>query len=215
MELIAHRAGNLADLVGAGIEAAGAVEVDVHLFRNRLEVRHAKILLWPYARLWEKWELLPGDAPRPSLDSILAHVPGEVHVWFDLKGFTNRLPRAVHRVAGDRAHLTYSSRAWWILGWVRRHSSARTMRSVGNRWQRWLVVRTRLFAPGPSRPGDGITIHERLLHDDWLARLHQVTPTVFAWGVHDRARAEQLRDAGIAGLILDDLDLVRTLRAAR
>lgn len=208
MELIAHRAGNLAELVPPAVQVADAVEVDVHLFRNRLEVRHAKILLWPFARLWEKWEILPADAPRPPLAEILTAMPGGTAVWFDLKGFTTRLPRAVHAVAGDRPGSTYSSRQWWLLGWVRRNTAARTMRSVGSRWQRWLVARLRY-----DGPDDGIVIHERLLHDGWLERLHIRTPVVVAWGVDDRARADELISAGIDGLIIDDLELVRALRS--
>ena len=182
----------------------------MHLYRNRLEVRHAKLLLWPFARLWEKWELLGSDAPRPSLDAILEHVPDGVHLWFDLKGFTTRLPRAVHRTIdrddGERFQVTYSCRAWWVLGWVRRHTAARTMKSVGNRWQRWLVTRTGFDG------AHGVVIHERLLDDGWLGRLRALTPTVVAWGVHDLARAEELIDAGITGLILDDLALIGALR---
>ena len=206
VEVIAHRAGNLGELVEPAIAVADAIELDVHLFRNRLEVRHAKVLLWPFSRLWEKWELLDPDASRPGLPAILDHVPAGVHLWFDLKGFSIRLPRAIHRVVGDREQVTYSARAWWVLGWVRRHTAARTMKSVGNRWQRWLVTRTRFTGD------DGIVIHERLLHDDWLARLHEVTPTVFAWAVHDRSRADELIAAGISGLIIDDLDLIGSLR---
>ena len=210
MELIAHRAGNLAELVGPAAAAADAIELDVHLYRNRLEVRHAKLLLWPFARTWEKWELLGSDAPRPSLDAILDHVPDGVHLWFDLKGFTTRLPRSVHRTiqrdGGERAEVTYSCRAWWVLGWVRSHTDARTMKSVGNRWQRWLVTRTAFDGV------HGVVIHERLLDDGWIGRLHAVTPTVVAWGVSDRARAEELIDAGITGLILDDLELIGSLR---
>lgn len=210
MELIAHRAGNLAELVAPAALVADAVEVDVHLFRNRLEVRHAKILLWPLARLWEKWELLPADAPRPHLDAIAAVLPEGVHLWVDLKGFSWRLPRAAHAVVGDRPGTTYSTRHWWILGWVRRHTSARTMKSVGNRWQRWLVTRT------PFRPeGDGIVIREDLVDAESLARLHRSTSVVIVWGVDDRARADELVEAGVDGLILDDLDLIRALRAAR
>ena len=213
VELIAHRAGNLAELVGPAVAVADAIELDVHLYRNRLEVRHAKLLLWPFARLWEKWELLGSDSPRPSLDAILDHVPDGVHVWFDLKGFTTRLPRAVHRTTrrdvGEPAEVTYSCRAWWVLGWVRRHTAARTMKSVGTRWQRWLVTRTGFDgAPGTH----GIVIHERLLDEGWLDRIHAVTLTVVAWGVNDRARAEELIDAGITGLILDDLALIGALR---
>jgi glycerophosphoryl diester phosphodiesterase len=160
VELIAHRAGNLAELVRPAAAVADTIELDVHLFRNRLEVRHSKLLVWPFARLWEKWELLASDAPRPPLRSILDGLPDGVDVWFDLKGFTTRLPRAVHREVGDRSGVTCSCRAWWVLGWVRRHTTARTMKSVGNRWQRWLVVRTRFDAPG-----QGVVIHERLLDD--------------------------------------------------
>lgn len=210
MELIAHRAGNLADLVVPAATVADILEIDVHLFRNRLEVRHAKILLWPFARLWEKWELLPPDTPRPHLDEILAAVPAGTRLWFDLKGFSNRLPRAVHRVAGDLEGVTYSARPWWILGWVRRHTTARTMRSVGTRWQCWLVVRLR-FAP----EADGIVIREDLLTPGVLDRLKTVTSTVVAWGVTDRSRADALFGAGIDGLILDDLALLRELRAER
>lgn len=208
MELIAHRAGNLVELVAPAVDVADAIEIDVHLFRNRLEVRHAKVLVWPFARLWEKWELLPRDASRPGLAAIVDVVPAEVHVWFDLKGFTTRLPRAVHRVVGDRDAVTYSSRHWWILGWVRHRTTARTMKSVGNRFERWLVTRTRLHGPE-----HGVVVHERLLDDDSLARFRAAEPTVIAWGVDDRERARELIDQGISGLILDDLDLMRALRA--
>lgn len=205
MELIAHRAGNLAATVAAAADVADVVEIDVHLFRNRLEVRHAKILLWPWSRLWEKWHLLPADAPRPSLDEILATVPSDTGIWIDLKGFTTRLPRAVAAVVGDRPNVTYSARQWWLLGWVRRNTSSRTMRSAGSRWQRRLVTVI------PSRD-TGIVIDEELLVDGWFDRLRARTATLVAWGVEERARAHELITAGVDGLILDDLELVRALR---
>lgn len=207
MELIAHRAGNLAELVAPAMTVADGVELDVHLFRNRLEVRHAKILVWPFARLWEKWTLLPADAPRPTLDEILGSMPTGTALWFDLKGYTTRLPRATRAVAGDRPRTTYSTRQWWILGWVRRNTTARTMRSVGSRWQRRLATKVRFHGPT-----DGIAIHERLLHDGWTERLRARAPVLVAWGVVDRARADELAAAGVDGLILDDLELARALR---
>jgi hypothetical protein len=200
MEIVAHRAGNtpsaLVDVVG-GSGVVDAVEVDVHLFRRRLEVRHAKILCWPFLRLWERWEILPADAPRPSLESIMAGVPDGLGVWVDLKGFSRRLPRAVHAVVGDRPMTTYSSRQWWLLVWVRRHTSARTMASVGSRWQRWCAVRFGV-------PADGVVIADRLLVGDWLERLQRVVPTVFVWGVTDDRRASTLASVGVRGLVLDD-----------
>lgn len=161
VEIIAHRAGNSAESVAAAarLSALGivdTVELDVHLFRGRLEVRHAKIVCWPFARLWERWELLPADAPRRPLGASIDAIPVELGVWIDLKGFTRRLPRAVHRSLGDRPELTYSSRQWWLLRWVRRHTAARTMVSVGSRWQRWVVVMSGTRA-------DGIVVADRLL----------------------------------------------------
>lgn len=207
VELIAHRAGNLVASIAPAAEVADAVEIDVHLFRNRLEVRHAKLLLWPFRRLWEKWELLPPDAARPSLGEIAAAVPDGTAMWLDLKGFTTRLPRAALAAVGDREGLTCSTRQWWLLRRVRRTTSARTMRSVGSRWQRRLAVEL-------GSGSDGIAIDERLLDDTWLERLGQLGPVV-AWGVRDRARADALVAAGIDGLILDDLGLIRELRGGR
>jgi len=206
VELIAHRAGNLVELVEPAVAVADTVELDVHLFRGRPEVRHAKLLLWPFARLWEKWELLPADAPRPALADVLAAVPAGTGAWFDLKGFTSRLPRAVHAVAVDRAGCTYSTRQWWILGWVRRNTSARTMRSVGSRWQRWLVGRVRFH--GTS---DGVVIAESLLDDRWLERLRDRVPVLVVWGVRDVGRARALIAAGVDGLIVDDLEILGRL----
>ena len=93
--VIAHRAGNSAEGVRAA-RAAGAdlVEADVHLFRGRLEVRHAKTL-GPLPRLWEKWYLLARDAPRPDLAAILAAVGQAPGLVLDLKGPDPRLPAAL------------------------------------------------------------------------------------------------------------------------
>lgn len=206
MELIAHRAGNSVSTIDRAAAVADSIEVDVHLHLGRLEVRHAKILLWPFSRLWERWELLPADAPRPAFGEILADVPDDVRLWIDLKGFTSRLPRAVVGVLGERPGTTWSARQWWVLRWVRATSDDRTMKSVGSRWQRWLVART-----GVVDDAHGIVVHERLVDDVWLERFRRITPNVVVWGVRDAARAEELRRAGVSGLILDDLGLIGAL----
>jgi glycerophosphoryl diester phosphodiesterase len=38
---------------------------------------------------------------------------------------------------------------------------------------------------------------------------------VIAWAVAERRRADELLDAGVDGLILDDLELIRALRDRR
>ena len=208
MEWVAHRAGNLASTVVDGGRRADVVELDVHLFRGRMEVRHGKVL-WPFARLWEKWEFLPDDSPRPDLRDILAAAPDDLHLWFDLKGFTGRLTRRVLAEVGDRRPITVSTRNWWILSRARRLDGVRTMKSVGSRWQRLVVTRTRF---GSDR--EGVVIHERLLDAAQLVRLHRRTPTVISWGVTDVDRATELIAMGISGLIVDDLTLIDQVAAA-
>lgn len=209
MEWIAHRAGNLTSTIAAAAAIADAIELDVHVFRGHLEVRHGKVL-WPLARLWERWELLPRDAPRPSLDEIVAATPPGMHLWLDLKGPAPRLTGRSLGVVADRRPLTVSSRHWWILRGARRHGDIRVMRSVGNRFQRRLVGRLRF---GPL---DGVVIHERLVDAATLARLHTRTTSVVAWGLTTRERADELERLGISGLIVDDLGLlVRRNASAR
>lgn len=197
VEVVAHRAGNSVAGIAAATGVADTVELDVHLFRGRLEVRHAKVLLWPFRRLWERWYLLRPDAARPPLGEVVAAVPDGTGLWIDLKGYTTRLPRAAHRVVGERPAVTWSSRQWWLLGWVRRHTSARTMASVGSRWQRRLALVVPL-------PADGLVVADRLVDGVWLARLRRRAPVLVVWGVTDPVRAAGLAAAGVDGLILDD-----------
>src|SRR5690606_27401966 len=107
----AHRGGNFVESVAAALAVADAIEIDVHTFRGRLEVRHAKVI-WPCSIRWERWYLIPRSDPRPTLAEILAVVPDGSHLWIDLKGFTPRFTRRVLRAVGDRHELTMSARSW-------------------------------------------------------------------------------------------------------
>ena len=205
MELIAHRAGNRIDTVGAGLDVADGIELDVHLFRGRLEVRHSKVL-WPFRVYWERWELLPSEDP-PDLASIVAAIPDGAHVWLDLKGFTGRLTRRVLRNIDGHRPLTVSTRSWWTLRTVRQADGIRSFRSVGSRWQLWAVQRARFG----SR--DGIVMHERFSSSDVMERLLRLTPRVVVWAVDDLERASDLARIGVTGIIADDLDLVARIRS--
>lgn len=205
VELIAHRAGNEPHLIAPALAVADMIELDVHLFRGRLEVRHAKVL-WPFAVFWERWELLP-DLPRPALATILETAPDDAHLWFDLKGFTSRLPRRLLRQVGDRHTFTTSCRSWWALRSARRIPGVRTFRSVANRRHLWLVQHVR-FAP----QDDGIVMHQRLATTDVIERLHRLTPNVVVWAVEELDRALELHAMGVSGIIADDLELLARLR---
>lgn len=202
--LVAHRAAN--EPLGDRTWAAGAdvLELDVHLFRGRLEVRHAKAI-WPSPYLFEKRRLLPQSSSRPSLDDVLAVIPEGRELWLDLKGPDPRLARRVLAAVEGRPHIWVSARSWWLLAPFHDRAGASTFRSVGTRWQRWLATR-RL----PARWGRGIVIHERLV-DDVMRDVAPDTPVV-VWAVLDLQRALDLVRGGVSGLILDDGALIDELR---
>jgi glycerophosphoryl diester phosphodiesterase len=205
VELIAHRAGNLVASIEAAARVADAIEVDVHLFRGRLEVRHAKVL-WPSSVQWERWEVVASPEPPPRLAEILRAVPDGTAVWLDLKGPSMRLPRRVRAEVTSVGPVTVSSRWWYNLRPFRRSGDVRTMRSVGNRAQ--LAVVSRLRRCGPN---DGIVIHERLLTPSVALGLRHRTDHLCAWAVDDERRASELVAMGCSGLIIDDLGLVAAL----
>jgi glycerophosphoryl diester phosphodiesterase len=210
MELIAHRAGNLTGTVASALAVADAIELDVHPFRGRLEVRHAKVI-WPFATRWEPWYRIPASEPRPTLEEILAVVPAGTHLWLDLKGFTRGFARRVLAAVGDRYELTLSSRAWWILAAIGDRPDVRVMRSVGNRFQRWLVVRPWVrpaATPHGPRLGNGVVLHERLADADAVARIRRHWSPVVAWALTDLSRVRELGRIGVTGMIADDLALI-------
>lgn len=204
-ELIAHRAGNDPDALRRAEVVADLVEVDVHRFRGRLEVRHAKVL-WPFARLWERWTVLPRHAPRPSLRDVLVAADPSTHLLLDLKGVSPRLARTVLDLVRDREAVTVSTKPWWLLGPFR-GSGVRTVRSAGNRFELLLLLR---FPVG--RRVDGFGVHQRLLDQRLVDRLHRHVDVVFSWDVRDRQRADELIAWGVTGLILDDPELLADLR---
>ena len=205
VELIAHRAGNGRELIAPARAVADGIEIDVHTFRGRFEVRHSKAL-WPFAVYWERRVgLLPDEKP-PSLASILDATPADTHLWVDLKGFTGRFTKRVLHELGDRRPLTMSCRSWWALGPARRRRDVRTFRSIGNRLQLWIALRI--------RHPDGVGVHERFATVEHLERLRDRCTGVAVWAVNDLDRAIELRDRGVAVLIIDDLGLIDAICAA-
>jgi glycerophosphoryl diester phosphodiesterase len=206
-ELIAHRAGNRAEAVGPAAVVADTVEIDVHVFHGRLEVRHTKSL-WPTPILWERW-YVDHSRERPLLTEILDEVPDGLGLWLDLKGFTPRLTAKVVRALAERDQaarhaLTASCRSWWALPPARR-AGIRTLRSVGTRWQRWLALRGTRPCP------DGHVVNQALLDADVVAGLRRRHPLVVTWGVTDLARARELVSWGVGGIIADELSLLAAI----
>lgn len=198
--LIAHRAGNSPSSARRAEGRADVIEADVHVFRNRVEVRHEKVLR-PTARLWERWYLLPAGTTVPVIGEVLAAIDPDTPLLLDLKCATPWAARQIRRaVPGDR-RLIVSSRAWWVLGAFADRPDTIRLRSCGRAWHLWLARRL----PGLS-DRVGLVVHQRLLDEETVAELTRLTPRLFTWAITEPDRARALVQAGVVGLIVDDLD---------
>lgn len=198
--IVAHRAGNRADTAALEASRADVVELDVHVFRGRVEVRHEKVLR-PSARLWEKWYLLPAGVEVPRIEDILTAVGPDTPLMLDLKCFTRAAARRIRAAVPDTHPLIVSSRAWWVLPVFADRPGTSQLRSCGNRMQLWLV--DRLPGLGPSV---GVTVHQQRLDRAEISRLRARTGLLFTWGVTSRTRGDELVKAGVIGLIVDDVE---------
>lgn len=198
--VVAHRAANLPSRIAPAVAAgADVVEADVHLFRRRLEVRHAKTL-GPCPRLWEKWYLLDRGAPRPPLEPVLAAVPPGTGLLLDLKGPDPRLAGAVLRAlaaAPPAGEVRVCGRWWGTLERLRGAPGVRTMHSAGGRAQLRLLLRRRAGSL------EGACVRRDLLTPATVAALRERAADVWTWPVHDRASAEALAAWGVTGVITD------------
>lgn len=207
LELVAHRAGNDPLRCVDAATVAHLVEIDVHWHRGRIEARHAK-RLWGTRRLWDRWYLLPADAPRPTLHDVLDALGPDTHVFLDLKGWSRKLAAAVREAVAGRPHVTVSTKSWWLLRGFDGAPGVRTLASCGSRARIELLRRVRL-----PRSVHGVVVHQRLLSPTVVRELAARGP-VFSWAVADRPRADQLVAWGVTGIIIDELELIGELRAA-
>jgi glycerophosphoryl diester phosphodiesterase len=205
-ELIAHRAGNEMARVARAEQTADALELDVHLFRNRLEVRHEKVL-WPFAVYWERSGIARGLRP-PDLRTILDAVAPGTNLWIDLKGFTPRLARRVLSELDDRRPVTMSSRCWWVLRPAVGRRDVRTFRSIGAPWQLRIALRRSARPPDPV----GHVMHHRFASEATVRALTSRNANLVVWGVTDLGTARRVIDLGVTGIIADDLGLLAQIR---
>lgn len=205
--IIAHRAGNDLGAIAGASAHADVIEADVHLFRGRLEVRHAKTI-GPLPVLWERWYLLDHDTPRPVLQDLLSTVERDVDLMLDLKGPDPRLPRAVLcAVSGwltDGRRLVVSSRVWRTVDRLRGVPGIATLHSAGSRRQ----LRALLHRYGPGEL-EGISVDHRLLSREIVSALRQRAGNVWTWPVNDLATACRLEEWGVTGFITDAPQVLR------
>ena len=204
MEIVAHRAGNV---VADAAQAAAApvvdmIEIDVHVLRGQVELRHAKVL-HPTRRLWEKWYFLPRGTVGVPIQDVLAVLDPQTPLMVDLKCFTKRSARLIRQAIPDTHPIVASTRNWWILSEFADRPRTRRLRSCGTRWQIWWARNRMRFGPD-----EGVCIEETNLTPELLATLRERAPLMFSWGTTETARCAELEQAGLTGIILDDHSIV-------
>jgi glycerophosphoryl diester phosphodiesterase len=204
--VVAHRAGNeLAVLRRAEALRIPLVELDVHLHRGRLEVRHLKTL-GPVPVLWDRWRLAPGWTPRLTLGELHGEAAPQTELMLDLKGGDRRLAHLVVDELAARdsdAPVTVCSRHWLQLEPIETLAGVRTVHSVGSRRQ-LATLRTR-FA---GRRLAGVSIHRRLLDPATAAELRERAGLVLCWPVATAADARLLGTWGVDGVISERFEML-------
>jgi glycerophosphoryl diester phosphodiesterase len=198
--LVAHRAGNRPDTLREASRHRGvAIEADVRLVRDRLEVRHLK-RAGPLPLLWDRWELAAGWRPRATISDVLRQADPETALIFDLKGSHPRLAEllrdAIAPELGTR-QITVCARSWGLLEAFDGLPVAR-IASVGS--ARQLTAFLRGFSGATV---DGVSIHERLLDLAAVRKLRDVCDVIMTWPVNTSERATELLRLGVDGLISD------------
>ncbi len=210
---VAHRAGNsLAGLHLAADLEADVLEADVHAYRGRLEVRHSKSL-GPLPWLWDKWELTSTSVLQLQLRELIAALDGRSTLMLDLKGpggVGERVADALHQRLPEQPVLVCSR--WWpgVDAFAGR-PWARPLLSARNRGE---LHRLRRRVRGPRAPY-GVSIHRSLLTAALVAELHERVDLVLTWPVNDPAALEEVLSRGVTGVISDEADILRTVRAWR
>lgn len=207
---IAHRFGNEIQLIQRAVEAgAGFVELDVWVFRGRLEVRHAKTL-GPLPVLWDKWYVRRRPAHVLSLDEVLMALPPGLGVMIDLKGRDARMPamvlEALRTRGGDRPVMV-SARFWGHLPSLRVHPELMLFHSVGTRRQ---LRRVRPLLD--LRENDAISIHYKLLDAEVVRSLKAQVSMVATWPINDAERLRRTREWGVDAVITDSVEVLRMIR---
>jgi glycerophosphoryl diester phosphodiesterase len=211
--LIAHRYGNHLDRITPAVQAgAHVIEIDVWYHRRRLEVGHEKTLGVLPLR-WDRWSLHRGGRRQHELATVLDRLPAEVAPMLDLKGSHPGLPEALQQLLDERfagRPFFVSSQNWAYLDPFLGRDGALVVRSVGTP-EMLDDMREQL----DDWRGAGIGLDQELLTSEVIAELRERAPLILTWTINDRARASQLLDAGVGGVISDSLEVIQALGEPR
>jgi glycerophosphoryl diester phosphodiesterase len=210
MLAVAHRAGNnVADLRAALATGVDLIELDIHLYRDALEVRHSKAI---GPRLC--WESSSGLSRRrdlvvPGLRDILAVAAGDPRLMLDLKGPSPAVAARVAetmRVRAAGVPYAVCTKQWRMLDAFAGDRGVRRILSAGDSLQL-----ARLRARLRRERVDGVSIRLRLLTAPVVAELRRATDLVLAWSVDSEAALAEAERVGATGVISKNLPMLTRL----
>jgi hypothetical protein len=211
---IAHGAGNgVRSAARAAALGADVVEADIHSYHGRLEVRHLKTL-GRLPLLWDRWYLAPGWRRRlllPELAADLATSPGPA-IMLDLKGHDQKLPSAVIEAIADlrkARRVLVCGQNWSLLEPFLDAADVEVLHSIGREEQ------LAAFDARPELRGAGISIHNRLLTQDIVARLKQRVPFITTWPINDGALLERVVGFGVTAITTDSERILAGIAQAK
>ena len=205
---IAHRAGNaLPDLHSAVELGADVLEADVHHWRGRLEIRHAKAL-GPLPWHYDAGALTPISTSQLLLDELLDALHRTSTLMLDLKDPGSvglHTAEAVHLRVPEKPVLVCSR--WWPgLHAFHGRSWARPILTARNRAELF-----RLRHRVRRSPPYGVSVHRSLLTPAVVAELHEQVERILTWPVNDHEALDQVLRAGVSGVISDEPEVLRSV----
>ena len=203
--LVAHRVEDSARAAQAVAAGADLIEIDVHLRRGGLEVRHPR-RAGPV--LWDREGVRLARGPAAALEPLLASIDPAAEPLLDLKWGSSGLAGAALAAArrAGRERLTISSRRWRLLDGLAGEPGVRLAYSAAGSRELGRLRRRHL----PD--GAAVCVRRDLLDAAAAGELVREHGLVLTWPVRDHGDAERLVAWGVGGLICDDLALLAALR---
>lgn len=155
----------------------------------------------PLPIFWDRWRLAVPWRPRLLLPDLIEATAAETELMLDLKGSRLRLAEEVREAVRphlDTRRFTVCARRWELLEPFEA-LPVRRIHSIGTERE----LRTFLERFGAERL-QGVSVHERLLEPASVASLRSIAEILMTWPVNRPARARELVQLGVDGLITDD-----------
>lgn len=204
---VAHRAGNnIATLRAAMAAGVDLIEADIHLYRDKLEVRHCKAL-GPHV-YYEMWRELTWrrELIVPELPEMLAAAKGGPKLMLDLKGPSLAVAPRVAQTLRDQVPglpIAVCTKQWRMLDSFAADAHVGRIFSASDRLQ---LARLRARLRRERVPG--VSIRLSLLTPEIVAEIRRATDLVLAWTVETEDELARARQVGVTGVISKNMTLL-------